>query len=89
MGRYGMLDCAKNFRTKYGNTKCTVCQVEDDEQHRIGNCSKWIKERESNCGQISFSNVYSDNFETLRETAKHILDFWQIDHGKNRMRFES
>ena len=40
LGRYGMLECGKNFEgTKSVN--CGNCNVHDDEGHRINDCSKF------------------------------------------------
>ena len=86
MGRYGMLDCSVNYKGKYGKTECRLCKERDDEQHRL-ECPKWTAAREGQ-SEMAFLSVYNDDVETLRKIAKYILDYWEIDHGKNRMRVQ-
>ena len=38
MARYGMLWCAKNFKTQFGGQNCQTCGTIDDENHRINEC---------------------------------------------------
>jgi hypothetical protein len=40
MGRYGMLDCGKNYEKRYKRKNCTACDVLDDESHRINECQQ-------------------------------------------------
>ena len=88
MGRYMMLDCANNFENKYGSKKCDVCNVIDDEIHRINYCPKW--ESINYCdndeqAKIDFSLIYSDKKSDLEETADVILSIWDLKNGKNSM----
>ena len=41
MGRYGMLQCAANFKGSYGVKLCKTCNVIDDEPHRGNQCIVW------------------------------------------------
>ena len=82
MGRYGMLDCACNYRSKYKTVECLQCKKEDNENHRMNECAKWRRDDSTN---MSFSQIYSDESETLKTMAKQILSYWCIEHGKNQM----
>ena len=84
MAQFGMLDCAKNYRMKYGTNECKTCKKEDDEQHRLTDCPKW-KNGGTN-DNVNFSDVYSDDTEVLKKVAKEILKVWEIHHGKNQMK---
>ena len=88
MGRYMMLDCANNFENKYGSKKCDVCNVIDDEIHRIIYCPKWKSINycdNDEQAKIDFSLIYSDKKSDLEETADVILSIWDLKNGKNSM----
>ena len=68
MGRYGMLECANNFFTKYGSKQCRQCKVIDDETHRINYCPKWQGINMTNShDKVDFSGIYSDNGNMIME----------------------
>ena len=87
MARYGMLDCANNYRGKYGTKLCRVCDMVDDEDHRMNNCVRWkdVNLHGRNYS-IDFGAVYSSDIKTLEQMAGLLKRIWNLDFGKNEMR---
>ena len=88
MGRFGMLQCAKNFATQHGTKQCKDCGVIDDESHRINFCTKY--RTVNNCDKtdkIEFDDIYSDDNNKIMNVVKAILCVWDLAHNKNEMRF--
>ena len=87
MARYGMLDCANNYRGKYGTKLCRACDMVDDEDHRMNNCVRWkdVNLHGRNYS-IDFGAVYSSDIKTLEQMAGLLKRIWNLDFGKNEMR---
>ena len=87
MSMSGMLDCAKNFRHKYGGTNCTVCNVLDDENHRINECYRY---RELNLyhsrWKYEFRTIFSDDKDAVDRTLQVIVSLWNLENGRNEMK---
>ena len=61
LGRFGMLECGKNFRGTL-SSDCDVCKTHDDEKHRLNNCSKFQTTNNFAINNKSnFDLIYSDN----------------------------
>ena len=87
MGRYGMLDCANNFSTKYGSKLCSECKVIDDEGHRMNACGKWKDTNFYNSDKkIDYDKVFSDDDKLCMEVVETIILMWDLENGKNQMR---
>ena len=87
MGRYGMLDCSKNYKTKYKDGKCKTCGVVDDESHRINECVTYKNVNyHGKPEKINFAQIYSSEAETLSKVAGVILDIWELGNGRNEMK---
>ena len=87
MARYRMLDCAKNFKGKYGTEYCKECNVVDDESHRLNSCVKWKHVNLYNGGySIDFNAVFSEDISTLRLMSRLLRSVWNLENGKNEMR---
>ena len=84
MARYGMLDCARNFKTHYKNVNCKTCKTIDDEAHRLNEC---MELREINWAEkelkIDFDMVYSQDIKVLREMSGNIKRIWKLTCGSN------
>ena len=90
MARYRMLDCAKNFKGKYGTEYCKECNVVDDESHRLNSCVKWKHVNLYNGGySIDFSAVFSEDKNTLRLMSRLLRSVWNLENGKNEMRLNN
>ena len=86
MARYGMLDCAKNFKNKYGSDLCKECNEVDDESHRINVCERWKHVNLCNGGySIDFNAVYSEETGTIRQISRLLRSVWNIENGKNEI----
>ena len=87
MARYGMLDCAANYRGKYGTNLCTQCKVIDDENHRINFCKRWQNINLYRTDYIlNFDTIFSDNIEEIRQMSDCLESIWNLENGKNEMR---
>ena len=65
MSMFGMLDCANNFKNGNGGELCSVCNVTDDENHRINFCSKFQNVNLYNSPmKFDFRSIYSMNHDT-------------------------
>ena len=89
MGRYGMLDCGKNYENKYKNKHCVACGTVDDELHRINECVRWrnINLYDSRV-KIKYESIYSNDPKKLSIMATTILMLWDIENGKNEMKVD-
>ena len=87
MGRYGMLDCMFNFSMGYGGKKCTVCDVDDDEAHRINDCIRYRSiNRYDDAEKIDFGKIYSDDVNDVIPVVEAILTVWDLENGKNSVK---
>ena len=87
MGRYGMLDCRANFSAGYGNKQCLRCDVEDNEVHRMNECPLYGSVNRVDSDQkVDFEKIYSDSIDDVRPVIDAILEMWDLEHGKNKMR---
>ena len=87
MARYGMLDCANNYASKYGGKLCNVCKVIDDENHRIN----WCKRLESinlynGKSKADFQDIYSRDESKCLHIVEIVASLWDLESGKNEMR---
>jgi hypothetical protein len=87
MGRYGMLECAGNYRIKYKGVNCLLCHVLDNEMHRMNYCPKWRGRNLCNSDkEVVYNAIYSNDPEILSIIAMSILALWDLENGKNEMR---
>ena len=88
MARYGMLECANNYSSKYGTKLCKDCNTTDDESHRLNHCKKWKNINLYNEGySINFDSVFSEEKDTLLQMSTLLRSLWNLEHGKNEMRY--
>ena len=81
VARFHMLECGKNFRGTSPVT-CTVCNEIDDESHRLNFCSRFKQTNLYDASEkVEFSDVFSDNVETVRNILKTIMKVWNIRSG--------
>ena len=86
MGRYGMLQCAANFKGTYGSKNCRTCNVVDDETHRMNVCPLWgVTNWSTKAEKADFSKIHSEVPAECMEGVKNILKMWQLARGKNTM----
>ena len=87
MALFGMLDCANNFKCGNGGKDCRDCDVLDDENHRINDCSKF---REFNLYhspiKYDFKGIFSNDEDTVLRTIEVIMHVWNLENGKNETR---
>ena len=87
MARYGMLDCANNYKGKYGTKLCATCKTIDDENHRINHCIRW---KDVNLYgdkyEIDFNAVYTHDKDTLRQISSLLQCIWNLENNKNETR---
>ena len=88
MGRFGMLQCAKNYATQHGTKECKECGVTDDENHRINFCMKYRSVNlYDKTEKIEFNDIYyDDDDDKVMNVVRTILSVWDLAHGKNEVR---
>ena len=87
MGRFGMLQCAKNFATQNGTKQCKQCGVIDDEDHRMNYCTQYRSVNLYNkTEKVEFDDIYSDDVNKIMNVVKTILCVWDLAHNKNEVR---
>ena len=65
-----------------------MCHVFDNEDHRINECEKWRRTNLcDNDGKISFSDIFSYDDEKVDSVMRVILSVWNLENGKNEMRW--
>ena len=87
MGMFGMLNCARNFKSGNGGNICRECNVLDDENHRINDCRRF---REINLYhspvKYDFDVIFLDDNDAVSRTIEVIMHVWNLENGKNEMR---
>ena len=85
LGRFGMLECGKNFKGT-SNANCTSCNAYDDEKHRLNYCSKSrTTNNYDNDTKSDFDLVFSDKIETLRLIIPRISRVWNTRNANGTM----
>ena len=89
MSIFGMLDCAKNYKFGYKGELCSVCNVTDDENHRINFCPKFCRTNLCNSlVKFDFRCIHSMNQDTIDRAIDVVSELWDLRNGKNEMRLE-
>ena len=89
MARYGMLDCANNYATRYGGKLCPFCKEVDDENHRINWCKRWESINLCNCqSKADFLDIFSCDETKCLKIVGIIASQWDLESGKNGMRMK-
>ena len=71
----------------YGGKLCNVCDVEDDETHRINACVKFGDlNRYRELDKIDFEMIYSDDWDKVMPVICSILSIWDLEHGRNKIK---
>ena len=87
MGRYGMLKCKSNFSHGSGQKLCDVCNVTDNEDHRINHCTVYETMNRCHSGnKINFDGIYSDDLDESLKVVRAVLELWDLGMGRNEMR---
>ena len=85
--RYGMLECGKNHKGTL-SLKCTTCGIDDDEDHWLNDCPKWLH-RSMKCSneaeRFNFNKIYSNDVCTLREIIPAIQNLWNVKSAHGTM----
>ena len=78
-----MLECGKNMKGTM-KEECTVCNVIDDEQHRLVSCEKWSDLGTDN--KTQFQDIYSENVEVINRVLIQIENLWDTRFKNGRMK---
>ena len=83
MSMFGMLECSKNYKNGYGGNICRECEMLDDENHRINDCSKF---KEFNLSvKYKFDSIFSNDEDVVSRTVEVVMLIWNLENGKNEM----
>ena len=86
ISRYGMLECGKNFKGTLSD-QCLICDMHDDEEHRLNVCTKYTESNFSNDDRkIPFNSIFTDDIHTLREIIPRINQVWNVKSGHGSTR---
>ena len=81
LARFRMLECGKNFRGKFSEL-CTECNLIDDETHRLNFCPRFKMTNQcESTEKFVYSDVFSDDVESVKTIIKAIMKVWNIKHG--------
>ena len=87
MGMSGMLDCANNYHFKYKTKNCNICEVIDDESHRINECKKFSYINLCDSGVVfDFNKIYSEERNDVDKAEYVICHLWDLANGKNHVK---
>ena len=72
ISRYGMLECGKNFKGTMSDM-CRICNVIDDECHRLNHCPQYVGINRSNHEEkIDFNLIYMEDPTVTRRLIPEI-----------------
>ena len=65
---------------------CNLCNVIDDENHRLNNCPiyKSVNYFDTQC-KVDFNEVFSTNINVLRPLVKQIGKVWNVKNAHGTM----
>ena len=78
IARFGMLECGTNFK---GTLKemCNMCNVTDDESHRINFCPKYKDfNRCDSDNKVDFNDIHSTDINILKQIINEIERVWNV-----------
>ena len=86
MGRFGMLQCGRNFKGS-NNVTCNECGVVDDEEHRLNHCIKYRSLNYYDHEQkVPFKNIFSTDVDILRDIIPRIQKVWDTNCAPGKMK---
>ena len=85
LSRYGMLECGKNFKGTL-RERCLICDLPDDEEHRLNKCPKYDMTNFSHSNDIvPFESIFSGDTKILKTIVPHINQVWNLKNGHGSM----
>ena len=78
-----MLECGKNMKGTM-TENCSVCNVIDDEQHRLTTCKK--RSNLDTNTEIQFQDIYSEDTDKLNNIMNEIEKTWDTRYTNGRMK---
>ena len=85
LSRFCMLECGLNFKGTLPEI-CPVCNVTDDEQHRLNYCNRF---RATNLfdstEKVRFDDIYETDFAIVKKTLTSIKNVWNLKTGHGCM----
>ena len=81
-----MLECGANFKGSL-RYKCSVCNVVDDENHRLNTCKKYRNLNiYDHATKVNFVDVYSSNLTVVKQIIVFIERIWNTRSAHGTMR---
>ena len=85
IARYGMLECGTNFKGTMRES-CSICNVLDDESHRLNFCKKYRTINFYECDEkVDFNEIYSTDQLILRKLLPKIEKVWNTRNANGSM----
>ena len=71
-------DVKLNSKGKYENLECRSCQMEEESQEHVYECTEIRKKRENKTKLIEFEKIYGENAKNQAEIAKIFTEMLDI-----------
>ena len=85
IARFRMLECGVNFKGTM-NIVCQTCKKNDDENHRLNHCKRFMTTNHYNdTTKPNFNDVYSSNTDVLKSIASNIEKTWNTRNAHGSM----
>ncbi len=65
---------------------CRSCNVTDDENHRLNECTRWIV---GNQPEHNFDDIYSTEIEVIDNLIQHLNKLWEFEYANGLMKTKS
>ena len=80
-----MLECGKNFKGTLPEI-CPACNVIDDEQHRLNNCTRFRTINLCDCTEkLDFNDIYQSDLTVVKKMIDTIEKVWNMKSGHGSM----
>ena len=66
---------------------CSSCNVTDDGNHRLNECTRWIVD--FNQPEINFDDIHSTEIEVIDNLIQHLNEVWEFRYANGRMKTKS
>ena len=85
IARFRMLECGKNFKRTMGEN-CVSCNVLDDEDHRLNQCSRFANHNFYNSSsKVDSKKIFFANITELRSIIPMISKVWNTNNSHGTM----
>ena len=85
IARFHMLECGNNFKGSLSE-KCPVCNVLDNENHRLNHCKRYRQMNNFDSDEkILFEDIYSPDVSIVKRIIETIEKIWNTKNAHGTM----